>query len=191
MLRRFGQRLKTTFVGTAEFWWLPALLGMLTAAGTWTVWHFTKITCTAANALEYQCNPSLIASFIDVDVLSRSITNGAILATLAGGLNIYMFAKEREARIAAEERLAEERKGKDELLEEFRLERRRWEEQLAEERRRSDQRFDEERQRAEERIAEERRRAEEIQQAMLAAITNLTAQIAESGHQGNGNGQPG
>ena len=187
MLRRIGQRLKTTFVGTAEFWWLPALLGMLTAAGTWTVWHFTKITCTAANALEYQCNPSLIASFIDVDVLSRSITNGAILATLAGGLNIYMFAKEREARIAAEERLAEERKGKDELLEEFRLERRRWEEQLAEERRRSDQ----QRQRAEEHLAEERRRAEEIQQAMLAAITNLTAQIAESGHQGNGNGQPG
>ena len=110
---------------------------------------------------------------------------------------MFMFAKEREARIAAEELLAQERKSKDELLEEFRLECRRWEEQLAEERRRSDQRRDEARRRweeqlaearryTEERRAEERRRAEEIHQAMLAAITNLTAQIAEFGQQGNG-----
>ena len=49
-----------------------------------------------------------------------------------------MFVKEREARIAAENRLAEERRSKDELLEKRRAERQQWQEQLAEERRRAD-----------------------------------------------------
>ena len=74
----------------------------------------TKVPCTLANAVAYQCNPSTIANFIDVDILSRCITLSAIVATLAGGLNIYMFAKEREARIAAETQLAEERRRSDE-----------------------------------------------------------------------------
>ena len=95
---------------------------------------------------------------------------GAIVATLVGGLNIYMFIKEQEARIAAENRLAEERHSKDELLEEWRAERQQWQEQLTEERRRAD-----------EQLAEERRRADENQRALLATIAELVA------HE-NGNG---
>ena len=91
-------------------------------------------------------------------------------ATLTGGLNIYMFAKEREARIAAETQLAEERKSKDELLEEFR-------EESKAERRRSD-----------ERLSEERRRSDETQQVLLAAVTDLTSKIAELAERNTGNG---
>ena len=92
-----------------------------------------------------------------------------------------MFAKEREARIAAETQLAEERKSKDELLEEFR-------EESKAERRRSDERLSEERLRADEWLAEERRRSDETQQVLLAAVTDLTSKIAELVERNTGNG---
>lgn len=178
MPRRFYQYLKTAIIDTAELWWFPALMGTATVAVVWAVWYLTKVPCTVANAVAYQCNPSAIANYIDVEILARCITLGAIAATLAGGLNIYMFAKEREARIAAENQLAEERKNKDKLLEEIRAEwraerqaeRQYWQEQLTEERRRSD-----------EQLTEERRRSEETQRVLLAAIAELTARS-------NGNG---
>ena len=170
MFRRFYQHLRTTIAGTLELWWLPALMGFATAASVWVVWYYTKIPCTPANALDYQCNPSAIASYIDSEVLGRCITLGAIVATLVGGLNIYMFAKEREARIAAENRLAEERRNKDELLQELREELR------------------EERHRADERVAEERRRADENQQTLLATIADLTGRIADLTARNGGDG---
>ena len=166
MLRRFSHRLNITVTGTAGFWLAPALLGLATGAVAWTVWYLTKVPCTPANAVAYQCNPSTIANFIDIDILSRCITLSAIVSTLAGGLNIYMFAKEREARIAAETQLAEER-------------------QRAEEER---QRAEEERRRSDERMAEERRRADETQLALLATITDLTGKIAELVDRNTGNG---
>ena len=183
MLRRFCHRLNIAVTGTAGFWLAPALLGLATGAVVWTIWYLTKLPCTLANAVAYQCNPSTIANFIDVDVLSRCITLSAIVATLAGGLNIYMFAKEREARIAAETQLVEERKSKDELLEEFR-------EESKAERRRSDERLSEERLRADEWLSEERRRSDETQQVLLATITDLTSKIAELAERNTGNGPP-
>ncbi len=162
MLRRFCHRLNITVTGTAGFWLAPALLGLATGAVAWTVWYLTKVPCTPANAVAYQCNPSTIANFIDIDILSRCITLSAIVSTLAGGLNIYMFAKEREARIAAETQLAEER-----------------------------QRAEEERRRSDERMAEERRRADETQLALLATITDLTGKIAELVDRNTGNGPSG
>ena len=203
MFRRFYQHLRITIAGTLELWWLPVLMGLATAATVWVVWYYTEIPCTPANAIDYQCNPSAIARYIDAEILSRCITLGAIVATLVGGLNIYMFIKEREARVAAENRLAEERHTKDELLEEWRAERQQWQEQLTEERRRADEQLTEERRRADEQLteerrradeqlteerrradeqlAEERRRADENQRALLATIAELVA------HE-NGNG---
>ena len=199
MFRRFYQHVRTTIVGTLELWWLPALMGLATAATVWVVWYYTKIPCTPANALDYQCNPSAIARYIDAEILGRCITLGAIVATLVGGLNIYMFVKEREARIAAENRLAEERQSKDELLEEWRAERQQWQEQLAEERRRADEQVAEQRRRAEEQVAEQRRRADEQvaeqrrasdanQQVLLTTIADLTERIAELAARNHGNG---
>ena len=152
-------------------------MGFATAATVWVIWYYTKISCTPANALDYQCNPSAIARYIDAEILGRCITLGAIVATLVGGLNIYMFVKEREARIAAENRLAEERQSKDELLEEWRAERQQWQEQLAEERRRAD-----------EHAAEQRRVADANQQVLLTTIADLTERITELAARNHGNG---
>ena len=159
MLRRFCHRLNIAVTGTAGFWLAPALLGLATGAVVWTIWYLTKVPCTLANAVAYQCNPSTIANFMDVDILSRCITLSAIVATLAGGLNIYMFAKEREARIAAETQLVEERKSRDALVEEYREE-----------------------------LKAERRRSDETQQVLLATITDLTSKIAELAERNTGNG---
>ena len=184
MFRRLYRHLRTTIVGTLELWWLPALMGLATAAAVWVVWYYTKIPCTPANALDYQCNPSAIARYIDAEILGRCITLGAIVATLVGGLNVYMFVKEREARIAAENRLAEERQSKDELLEEWRAERQQWQEQLAEERRRAD----EQRRRAAEQVSEQRRVSDANQQVLLTTIADLTERIAELAARNRGNG---
>ena len=90
MFRRFYQHLRTTIVGTLELWWLPALMGLATAATVWVVRYYTKIPCTPANALDYQCNPIAIAiaRYIDAEILGRCVTLTAIVATLVGGLNI-------------------------------------------------------------------------------------------------------
>ena len=191
MFRRLYQHLRTTIAGTLELWWLPALMGLATAATVWVVWYYTKISCTPANALDYQCNPSAIARYIDAEILGRCITLGAIVATLVGGLNIYMFVKEREARIAAENRLAEERQSKDEMLAEWRAERRQWQEQLAEERAERQQwqeQLAEERRRADEQVAEQRRVSDANQQVLLTTIADLTGRIAELAARNHGNG---
>ena len=77
----------------------------------------------------------------------------------------FSYSKEREARIAAENRLAEERQ------------------RFAEHR-------DKDRRQFEERLDEERRRAEEIHQALLAAIVALTDKIAALPGPGRQNRQP-
>ena len=107
------------------------------------------------------------------------------MATLGGGLNVYMFAREREARIAAENQLAEERQRAAEQRDE---DRRQFAELLDEERRRS---AEERRRSAEDRRRsdEERRRSDETHQAMLAALAGLTDKIAELSGPNRGNGQ--
>ena len=171
MLRHFYRRFTITLAGTIELWWFPALAGTATAVIVWVVWYLTEVPCTPANAAAYQCNPGSIARYINSDILARCITLGAIVATLAGGLNIYMFAKEREARIAAE-------KGRE-------ADRQRFEEQLQEERQRSEAA----RQRSEAQREEERRRSAEDRQAMLAAIAALTDKITELAGPNRNNGQ--
>ena len=86
-----------------------------------------------------------------------------------------MFAREREARIAAENQLAEEHQ--------------RAAEQRDEDRRQFAELLDEERRQFTERLDEERRRSDETHQAMLAALAGLTDKIAELSGPNRGNGQ--
>ena len=165
MLRHFYRRFTITLAGSIELWWFPVLAGTATAVIVWVVWYLTEVPCTPANAAAYQCNPGSIARYINSDILGRCITLGAIVATLAGGLNIYMFAKEREARIAAE-------KGRE-------ADRQRFEEQRQEDRQRFEEQRQEDRQRFEEQLQEERQRSAETHQAMLTAISALTDKITE------------
>ena len=85
---------------------------------------------------------------------------------------MFLYAKEREARIAAEKQRDEQRQR---FEEQRREDLRRFDEQLQEERRRSEAWREEERQRCE----EDRRRSEEIHQAMLSALSALTDKITE------------
>ena len=138
--------------------------------------------CTPANAIDYQCNPSAIARYIDSEILYRCITLGGLVATLAGGLNVYMFAREREARIAAEKQRDEDRQRYAEQRDE---DRRRFDEQRDEDRRHFEAQLQEERRRSE----EDRRRSDANQQAMLAALAGLTDKIAELSGPNRHNGQ--
>ena len=170
-MRHFCRRITISLSTTIELWWFPTLAGTAIAVIVWVVWYLTEVPCTPANAIDYQCNPSAIARYIDSEILTRCITLGGLVATLGGGLNVYMYAREREARIAAENQLAAERQRAAEQRDE---DRRQFAELLDEERRRSD---------------EERRRSDENQQAMLAAIAGLTDKIAELSGPNRGNGQ--
>ena len=175
LLRHFYRRITIVLAETIELWWLPVLAGTTVAAVLWVVWFLTEVPCTPANAAVYQCNPEPIARYIDSEILARCITVGGLVATLTGGLNIYMFAREREARVAAEKQRDEER--------------RLFAEQRDEDRRQFEERREEDRRQFEVRLAEERRRSDENQQALLAAIAGLTDKIAELSGPNRGNGQ--
>lgn len=164
LLRHFCRRITISLSATIELWWFPTLAGTAIAAIVWVVWYLTEVPCTPANAIDYQCNPSAIARYIDSEILTRCITLGGLVATLGGGLNVYMYAREREARIAAEKMREEDRQ--------------RFEEQR-----------DEDRRRFETQLQEERRRSDEIHQALLVALAGLTDKIAELSIPNRGNGQ--
>ena len=191
-MRHFYRRITIVLADTIELWWLPALAGTAVAVILWVVWFLTEVPCTPANAIDYQCNPSPIARYINSEILARCITLGGLVATLTGGLNIYMFAREREARVAAEnqrdedrQRFAEQRdedrqrydEQRDEDRQRYDEDRRRWEEQRQEDRRHF-----------EERLADERRRSDENQQALLAALAGLTEKITELSGPNRNNG---
>lgn len=191
-MRHFYRRITIVLAETIELWWLPVMAGTAVAVILWMVWFLTEVPCTPANALAYQCNPSTIARYIDSEILARCITLGGLVATLAGGLNIYMFAREREARVAAETQLVDERQRfaeqRDEDRQRYDEDRRRWEEQRQEDRSRSEEQRDEDRRQFEERLAEERRRSDENQQALLSAIAGLTEKITELSGPSRNNG---
>ncbi|MDE2787517.1 MAG: hypothetical protein OXL37_12760 [Chloroflexota bacterium] len=163
----------------ADFWRGPVILGAALAGLTWLVWYFTKTPCTADNALRGLCNPGVVASFINVDIMSRCTAAWLGATTLTGGINAIMLSRERE-------RTEEANRRADEA----------WRE-LAEERKRSDERIEalisqanEERQRAaEERqlSAEERQQAAEERRVMMSTIAELTNAITELRRQNNGN----
>ena len=147
----------------ADFWRGPVLLGGLLAGLTWLVWYFTKAPCTVDNAASGLCNPNVVASFINVDIMSRCTGAWLGATTLTGGINAFMLRRERERADEERKRADEERKRADERIETLLNE-------LREERRRAD-----------ERIAEER-------QVWMAAIAQLTETIAELRQQDNGSG---
>lgn len=184
----------------ASDWAGPIVLGLIAAAVVWTVWYFTKATCTPTAATDGVCNPGVVARFIDVEILVKS--GGAALATgaLKGGYDRLMMRRmlneERELRLQAEQQLADERKRLadernrvdeaiqmvTELVSEFRADI----QQAAEERRQ--QAAEERQQAAEERqhVAEERRQSAATQQALLDAIIRLSQRDNGNGHAGNG-----
>ena len=207
MLRRFFRRLWNLFGYDADFWRGPMLLGGALAAVTWTVWYFTKTPCLGDNAASGLCNNSLLAAYINVDIMSRCTAAWLGATTLTGGINAIMLERERQRTNEAQQQLVEERKRFDE---ERRQERQRYEEERQrnnEERQQERQRYEEERQRNNEerqRNNEERQRYEERIEALLnenrAERQQLMTMVAEfmaaqrqqnNGNNSNGgNGQP-
>ena len=158
-----------------EILWLPLVIGLVTAAVTWSIWYYTNVPCPAESAALHYCNPARLARYIDVEIWARCLTLGTLAGGLiGGGVNYAMFSRERAARIAAETIAAEERKLREE-------ERRMREEErrMREEERRL---HEEDRQRIDQLVIQ----FGETQQAMLSAITALTAEVSELRRQRNG-----
>ena len=176
---RASRRLWDTLGYDADFWRGPVILGAALAGLTWLVWYFTKTPCTTDNAASGLCNPSVIASFINVDIMSRCTAAWLGATTLTGGINAIMLRRERERTDEANRRADEERKRADERIEQLMNE-------LREERRQADERLAGERRRSDELLAEERQQAAEERQTMMAAIAELTATVADL-RQRNGN----
>ena len=163
----------------------PGLFAIVTAAITWVIWYYTNTPCTLELAARTDCNPAQIARYINAEVFGRMLTYSAITAAAGGVWNYNMFTKMR-AVIAAETKRANEA---EQRLAEYR-------QQVEEERRQAmeeRQRQADERQRQWEeefrRTQEERRQEHRV---FMAALTELTAEIANLRQQRNGgnhNGQ--
>lgn len=137
-----------------EILWLPLLIGVIAAAATWAIWYYTTVPCSLEAATLHFCNPALVARYVNVEIWARCLTLGTLAGGLiGGGVNYAMFSRERAARIAAETMLAEERKINE----------------------KERKRTEEERKRVDQLVAQ----FTETQQAMLSAITTLTAEVAE------------
>ena len=156
-----------------EVAWLPALLALIAAASTWLIWYYTHTVCTPEVAVLTGCNPARIARYIDVDIFGRMLTYAALVGGLGGFWRYNMIKKERAARIAAQNQLAELQK------------------QWQEERQNLMVALAEERERAAQQAAEERRQAAEDRQAFLSALSELTSEIARLRQQRNGDGHNG
>lgn len=182
---------------------LPALFAVVTAAITWLIWYYTSTSCTVELVARTGCNTATIARYINVDVFGRMLTYAAITGAAGGVWNYDMFTKMR-AVIAAERSRADEA---EKRLAEYRQQAEEERRLLDEERRMRDEERrlrDEERQREQERIeyerrqeretlmtvlAEERRRSDENQQAFMATLSEITAQVTRLVERQNGNGQ--
>ncbi len=154
-------------------WRGPLLLGLFTAAVVWTVWYFTKTPCIMSQASACCCNPSVLASFVNLEIITKAGGAGLAVGALKGGYNTYMLNKEREARQQAERRADVERQRADEERE-----------RADAERQRADERVAAERQRADERVAAERQQLAAVHQAVLEALGRL-------GQQSNGGSSTG
>ena len=115
------------------------------------------------------CNPGVIASFINVDIMSRCTAARLGATTLTGGINAIMLSRERE-------RTEEANRRADEA----------WRE-LAEERKRSDERIEALISQAN----EERQQAAEERRVMISTIAELTSAIAELRQQNSGGNSAG
>ena len=143
---------RSGFKDIAEVLWLPALCVIVTATLSWLIWYHTSVPCTADLSRFTGCSPAPLARYITIDIFGRILTYSALTGAGGGVWNWNMISKERAARRAAENRVAEVERA------------------LAEERKRAD----EERQHAD----EERQRAYADQQALLAALAEERQQAA-------------
>ena len=166
-------------IGFGEIWevaQLPALFAVVTAAVTWVIWYYTNTPCTLELAARTNCNPAEIAKYVNVDIFGRMLTYSAITAAAGGVWNYNMFTRMR-AQIAAERQRA------DEAIKQLAEYRHQTDEERRQERQAFFEALAEERQQA----AEERRRSDENQQAFIAALSEITAQVAQLMQQRNGN----
>ena len=165
---------------------LPVLFALAAIAGTWVVWYLTSTSCTMELAQATGCNPSSIASYINLDVLNKMMTH-AVIAGGGGGIWSYvMTTRQRKAIEHLAKQLAEER---DRAAEE----RAKAEARIAEERERTNeerQRADEERERFAAMLAEERQQAAEERQRADEDRTLLLAIIEGMREQRDGNNEP-
>ena len=196
MLRRFFRRLWNLFGYDADFWRGPMLLGGALAAVTWTVWYFTKTPCLGDNAASGLCNNSLLAAYINVDIMSRCTAAWLGATTLTGGINAIMLERERQRTNEAQQQLVEERKRFDEERQRNNEERQQERQRYEEERQRYEeerQRNNEERQRYEERIEallNENRAERQQMMAMVAEFMAAQRQQNNGSNGAGGNGQP-
>ena len=166
-------------IGFREIWEvarLPALFTVITAAVTWVIWYYTNTPCTLELAARTNCNPAEIAKYVNVDIFGRMLTYSAITAAAGGVWNYNMFTRMR-AEIAAERKRADDA---IKQLEGYRL-------QAEEERRQAEEERRQERDAFMALLAEERRRSDENQQAFMAALSEITSQMAQLMQQRNGN----
>ena len=152
---------RSGFKDIAEVLWLPALCVIVTATLSWLIWYHTSVPCTADLSRFTGCSPAPLARYITIDIFGRILTYSALTGAGGGVWNWNMISKERAARRAAENRVAEAERA------------------LAEERNRAD----EERQLAD----EQRQRAYADQQALWASLNEekqaLLAALAEERRQ--------
>ena len=152
---------RSGFKDIAEVLWLPALCVVVTATLSWLIWYHTSVPCTADLSRFTGCSPAPLARYITIDIFGRILTYSALTGAGGGVWNWNMISKERAARRAAENRVAEAERA------------------LAEERKRAD----EERQLA----YEQRQRAYADQQALWASLNEekqaLLAALAEERRQ--------
>ena len=93
---------------------LPVAAALAALAVTWAVWYFTGTRCSAELAAATGCNASSAAAFIHPALLKDIVTNSAIAATGGGIWSYIMITRERRAREAAEQALAQERQRAEE-----------------------------------------------------------------------------
>ncbi len=160
------------FNDVTAFWRAPVIAGVVTGAGAWLVWYYTKVPCIMENAAAGLCNPGVLASYINLPALASCLAIRGGFATFAGGYNIIMLNKERQRADEAEARLRFERERNDQerehqreryerLMDELR-------DELREERRQS---------------AEERRQSVASQQAMMTTLAEISATLARLAEQ--------
>ena len=101
----------------ADIWeltWLPLALAIAAAGVTWTVWNFTAVPCTPELADDAKCSLSTWAKYINLDLLNKMFTHGAIAGGTGGIWNYVMIRRERQRADEAEKRADEARQRADE-----------------------------------------------------------------------------
>ncbi len=61
-----------------EILWLPLVIGLVTAAVTWSIWYYTNVPCPAESAALHYCNPARLARYIYVEIWARCRNLGTV-----------------------------------------------------------------------------------------------------------------